>query len=62
MVLEDDLTLTELPVLGDHLTVADMAVAGVGAVAVDAAAFAITRVVFALVYVYMADGERKKEQ
>lgn len=50
-VSEARLTLTELPVMGDHLAVAGVAVAGVGAVAVDAAAFAFARVVFALIYV-----------
>lgn len=61
MVSEASLTLTELPVLGDHLAVAGVAVAGVGAVAVDASAFAFARVVLALVYVYMADRDRKDE-
>lgn len=62
VVSEARLTLTELPVLGDHLAVAGAAVAGVGAVAVDAAAFALARVVLALVHIYTADGEREREK
>lgn len=62
VVSEARLTLTELPVLGDHLAVAGAAVAGVGAVAVDAAAFALARVVLALVHIYTADGERERER
>lgn len=45
------LTLTELPVLGDHLAVAAVALAGVGAVAVDAAALPLARVLITLVHV-----------
>lgn len=59
---EARLTLTELPVLGDHLAVAGAAVAGVGAVAVDAAAFALARVVLALVHIYAADRERERKR
>lgn len=62
VVSEARLTLTELPVLGDHLAVAGVAVAGVGAVAVDAAAFALARVVLALVHIYTADGERERKR
>lgn len=43
--------LTGLPVLGDHLTVSAVTVAGVGAIAVDAAALSLTRVIFAFVYI-----------
>lgn len=46
------LTLTELPVLGDHLAVAAVAVAGVGAVAVHALALAFAGVVLALIHIY----------
>lgn len=46
------LTLTELPVLGDHLAVAAVAVAGVGAVAVHALALAFTGVVLTLIHIY----------
>lgn len=57
---EARLTLTELPVLGDDLAEAGVAVAGVGAVAVDAAAFAFARLVVALVHVYMVGREGEK--
>lgn len=46
------LTLTELPVLGDHLAVAAVALAGVGAVAVHALALPFTGVVLALIHIY----------
>lgn len=52
------LTLTELPVLGDHLAVATVALTGVGAVAVHAAAPPFTGVLVTLVYIYEG-GQRK---
>lgn len=62
VVLAAGRTLTELPVLSDHLAVASMAVAGIRAVAVDAATFTFARVVFALVHIYAADREGEREQ
>lgn len=43
--------LTELPVLGDHLAVAAVAVTGIGAVAVYTAALLFTRVLVAFVHI-----------
>lgn len=49
------LTLTELPVLGDHLAIAADAAAGVGAKAVTAAAFSFTRVFLTFIYICKSD-------
>lgn len=46
------LTLTELPVLSDHLAVAAVALAGVGTVAVYAAALPFTWVLVTLIHIY----------
>lgn len=46
------LTLTELPVLGDHLAVATVALAGVGAIAVYTAALPFTWVLVTLIHIY----------
>lgn len=51
------LTLTELPVLGDHLAVAAVALAGVGAIAVYTAALPFTWVLVTLIHIY----NRRKE-
>lgn len=53
------LTLTELPVLGDHLAVAAVALTGIGAVAVYTAALPFTRVLVTLVHI--CDGRRRKK-
>lgn len=45
------LTLTELPVLGDHLAVAAVALTGVGAIAVYTAALPFTWVLVALIHI-----------
>jgi len=50
------LTLTELPVLGDHLAVAAVALTGIGAVAVYTAALLFTRVLVA--FVHICDGRQ----
>lgn len=60
--------MTVLPVLGDHLAVATVAVAGVGAVRVDAAALPSARVGVALVHICnrkqkaTAEDRRKRDQ
>lgn len=48
----DCLTLTELPVLGDHLAVATVAVTGVGAIVVYTAALPFTWVIVTLIHIY----------
>lgn len=62
--------MTELPVLGDDLAVAAAAVAGVGAVSVDAAALPFAGVGVALVHVWRqeaamggtAEDRRRRDQ
>ena len=51
LLLSLRLTLTELPVLGDHLAVAAVALAGVGAVAVYTAALPFAWVLVTLVHI-----------
>lgn len=46
------LTLTEFPVLGDHLAIASVALTRVGTIAVYAATLSFTRVLFTLVHIY----------
>lgn len=53
------LTLTELPVLGDHLAVAAVALTGVGAIAVYAAALSFTWVLVTLVHI--CNGRQRKK-
>lgn len=52
------LTLTELPVLGDHLAVAAVAVTGIGAIVVYTAALPFAWVLVTLIHV--CNGRRRK--
>lgn len=56
--LETSLTLTELAVLGDHLAVAAVALTGIGAIAVHAAALPFARV--AVTFIHVCVGRRGK--
>lgn len=56
------LTLTELPVLGDHLAVAAVAVTGVGAIVVYTAALPFTWVIVTLIHIYSGGQRRKVEE
>lgn len=53
------LTLTELPILGDHLAVATVALAGVGAIVVYAAPLPFTWVLVTLIHI-CDERQRKK--
>ncbi len=53
--------MTELPVLGDHLAIAAVALTGVGAIAVYAAALPFTWVLVTLIHIYRWS-QRKKDR
>lgn len=53
--------MTELPVLGDHLAVAAVAVAGIGAIVVYTAALAFARVLVTLIHIWETEKDSTEE-